>query len=111
MACRPREQPISPIGKLGKHTMGRMAVSDGGRKARSIVTPLAFDGMCSLCRVAIERGVRSYLCTAVHCTSVGQYMAATVATRQRRSILRSPYRHAPDAWSATSRIVVSGAIP
>ena len=65
----------SPIGKLGKYTMGLMAVSDGGREARSIVTPLAFDGVCSLSRVAIETGrthqIRVHMASVLGCPLAG----------------------------------------
>lgn len=65
----------SPIGKLGKYTMGLMAVSGGGREARSIVTPLAFDGMCSLSRVTIETGrthqIRVHMASVLGCPLAG----------------------------------------
>ena len=65
----------SPIGKLGKYTMGLMAVADGGRSAVSVVTPLAFDGARSVNRVVIETGrthqIRVHLASVLSCPLAG----------------------------------------
>ena len=65
----------APIGKLGKYTMGLMAVADGGREALSVVTPIAFDGTCSLSRVAIETGrthqIRVHMASVLGCPLAG----------------------------------------
>ena len=65
----------SPIGKLCKYTMGLMAVVDGGREARSVVTPIAFDGARSVNRVVIETGrthqIRVHMASVLGCPLAG----------------------------------------
>ena len=48
----------APIGKIGsrKRVMGITSISQGGRDARSFITPIAFDGSLSLNRAVIETG-------------------------------------------------------
>ena len=64
-----------PIGKLGKYEMGIMSVASGGREARSLVQPLAFDGMDSLNRIVIETGrthqIRVHMASVLGCPLAG----------------------------------------
>jgi 23S rRNA-/tRNA-specific pseudouridylate synthase len=67
----------SPIGKLGKYTMGLMDVVDGGREALSVVTPIAFDAesQLSVNRVVIETGrthqIRVHMASVLGCPLAG----------------------------------------
>lgn len=65
----------APIGKLGSRLMGIVPVAEGGREARSTVTPLAFDGVYSLNRVVIETGrmhqIRVHMGSVIGCPLAG----------------------------------------
>jgi pentatricopeptide repeat protein len=66
----------APIGKLtGSRLMGILPESQGGRAARSFVSPLAYDGTLSLNRVVIETGrthqIRVHMGSVLGCPLAG----------------------------------------
>jgi pentatricopeptide repeat protein len=70
----------APIGKMGsrRRLMGLLPKFQGGREARSIVSPLAFDGTLSLNSVVIETGrthqIRVHMASVLGCPLVGDQM-------------------------------------
>lgn len=94
-----------PIGRLGKYTMGIMAIADGGRTALSEVTPLAFDGTCSLNRVKILTGrthqIRVHMASVLGCPMAGDRDYGSGwqrdATRRRGATSRGTPLGAPRA--------------
>jgi pentatricopeptide repeat protein len=70
----------APIGKMGsrRRLMGILSKFQGGREARSIISPLAFDGTLSLSSVVIETGrthqIRVHMASVLGCPLVGDQM-------------------------------------
>lgn len=75
----------APIGRLGtrKRLMGIVSTYDGGRDAKSIVIPLAYNGIHSLNRIVIETGrthqIRVHMSSVLDCPLVGDPMYASTA--------------------------------
>ena len=71
--------------------MGLMSVASGGREARSLVQPLAFDGVSSLNRVVIETGrthqIRVHMASALGCPLAGDFDYGAPSRRARASPL------------------------
>ena len=93
--------------------MGVVAVADGGREARSVVTPLGYDGTYSLNRVAIETGrmhqIRVHMGSVLGCPLAGDraygsrhdhgHKSATAAGTRlgtARAPVRRPMLHAAE---------------
>ncbi|OEU05797.1 pseudouridine synthase, partial [Fragilariopsis cylindrus CCMP1102] len=78
----------APIGRLGtrKRLMGIVSTDDGGRDAKSIVIPLAYNGIHSLNRIVIETGrthqIRVHMSSVLDCPLVGDpmYASTTITT-------------------------------
>jgi pentatricopeptide repeat protein len=70
----------APIGRMGsrRRLMGILPKSQGGREARSIISPLAFDGILSLNSVVIETGrthqIRVHMASVLECPLAGDPM-------------------------------------
>lgn len=70
----------APMGKMGsrRRLMGILPKSQGGREARSIISPVAFDGTLSLNRVVIETGrthqIRVHMSSVLGCPLAGDQM-------------------------------------
>eukprot|EP00978_Attheya_sp_CCMP212_P044601 scaffold316032_cov53-Attheya_sp.AAC.2 len=70
----------APIGRMGsrRRLMGILPKSQGGREARSIISPLAFDGTLSLNSVVIETGrthqIRVHMASVLDCPLAGDPM-------------------------------------
>lgn len=87
----PNMEPIvvdAPIGKMSKYTMGLMAVKEGGKEARSIVTPVAYDGVHSLSRIVIETGrthqIRVHMASVLGCPLAGDAEYGGPGAKRRR---------------------------
>ena len=87
----PNMEPIvvdAPIGKMSKYTMGLMAVKDGGKEARSVVTPIAYDGVHSLSRIVIETGrthqIRVHMASVLGCPLAGDAEYGGPGAKRRR---------------------------
>lgn len=87
----PNMEPIvvdAPIGKMSKYTMGLMAVKDGGKEARSVVTPVAYDGVHSLSRIVIETGrthqIRVHMASVLGCPLAGDAEYGGPGAKRRR---------------------------
>jgi hypothetical protein len=79
----------APIGRGASRCMGLVSLADGGRTARSAVTPLAFDGALSLNRVTTETGrthqIRVHMSAMLGAPLVGdRAYGASESRRQRR---------------------------
>lgn len=90
----------APIGKLGKYTMGVMSVAGGGRYAKSVVTPLDFNGLHSLNRVRIETGrthqIRVHMASELGCPLAGDRDYGSKHSSQRRAPVRRVMLHAAE---------------
>ena len=88
MAARRRIVVDAPIGKMSKSTMGLMAVKDGGKEARSVVTPVAYDGVHSLSRIVIETGrthqIRVHMASVLGCPLAGDAEYGGPGAKRRR---------------------------
>jgi pentatricopeptide repeat protein len=78
-----------PIGKEASRFWGVVPLAEGGRPARSSVTPLAFDGTLSLNKVTIETGrthqIRVHMSAVLGAPLVGdRAYGASERRRQRR---------------------------
>ena len=87
----PNMEPIvvdAPIGKMSKYTMGLMAVKEGGKEARSFVTPVAYDGVHSLSRIVIETGrthqIRVHMASVLGCPLAGDAEYGGPGAKRRR---------------------------
>jgi hypothetical protein len=108
----PNMEPIvvdAPIGKMSKYTMGLMAVKEGGKEARSIVTPVAYDGVHSLSRIVIETGrthqIRVHMASVLGCPLAGdaEYGGPSAKRRRRGTALGT---HLGSARAPVERVML-----
>ena len=108
----PNMEPIvvdAPIGKMSKYTMGLMAVKEGGKEARSFVTPVAYDGVHSLSRIVIETGrthqIRVHMASVLGCPLAGdaEYGGPSAKRRRRGTALGT---HLGSARAPVERVML-----
>ena len=97
----------APIGRLGtrKRLMGIVSTDDGGRDAKSIVIPLAYNGIHSLNRIVIETGrthqIRVHMSSVLDCPLVGDPMYASTTTTTNNNNDDNNYRCMLHAFELT----------
>ena len=86
---------VAPIGKIGPRRMGIVDISEGGRRAKSIVVPVAYSQSSSQSyhRVVIETGrthqIRVHMADALGCPLVGDTVYGPNSGQKHRPMLHA----------------------